>query len=223
MNGIEYPARVTLYEDGVFRWFYDMDMWRNRYMLRLLVRVLSVILLIPVAFFLLTVLNRALPPLLDGTPWRRVAFMIHDDLKVLGLVALICVGILLLALLIYAVCALVMKGNYRLYFEMDETAVTLVRSAGSMNAINALGVAATVAALAAGKPGGALRTGAMLAGANAVGTTRFDSVRRVKRYPQYDLIDLREWFGMNQIYVSGEDYPFVRDFILERVREKARR
>ena len=48
-------------------------------------------------------------------------------------------------------------------------------------------------------------------------------MRRVKQFPQYDLIDLREWFGMNQIYVDAEDYPFVRDFILERVREKARR
>ena len=30
----EYPSRVTLYDDGVYRWCYDMDMWQNRYMLR---------------------------------------------------------------------------------------------------------------------------------------------------------------------------------------------
>ena len=26
----ETPTRVTLYEDGVYRWSYDLDMWRNR-------------------------------------------------------------------------------------------------------------------------------------------------------------------------------------------------
>ena len=30
-----YPSRVTLGEDGVLRWSYDMDMWHNRYMIGL--------------------------------------------------------------------------------------------------------------------------------------------------------------------------------------------
>ena len=68
-----------------------------------------------------------------------------------------------------------------------------------------------------------MRTGAMLAGSNAVGVTRFDSVTSVKEYPEYDMIELREWFGMNQIYVNPGDYPYIRDFIMEHIREKARR
>jgi len=55
------------------------------------------------------------------------------------------------------------------------------------------------------------------------GTSRFESTRRVKTIEQYDLLELREFLGMNQIYVSKEDYEDVRNFILERVPEKARR
>lgn len=47
-------------------------------------------------------------------------------------------------------------------------------------------------------------------------------VRKALPHPDHDLIDLRQFLGMNQIYVGPEDYPFVRDFILERVRKKAR-
>ena len=37
-TGAAYPSRVTLFEDGVYRWSYDMDMWHNRYLIRLIVR-----------------------------------------------------------------------------------------------------------------------------------------------------------------------------------------
>ena len=221
MNAM-YPARVTLYEDGVYRWSYDMDMWHNTFMRNLMLKVIAVIFAFPVGFFLIMLLARVLPPVLGGHLRRVPRAMMTDMLLPLLVTLLIYAGTIGLTLLIYAISALVMHGNYHLCFEMDDSGVALVRSPGTAKTVNALGIAATAAALAAGKPGGAMRAGSIMLAANMVGTTAFRSVRRVRLYPEKDVINLSELFGMNQIYVGEWDYPFVKDFILNHVREKAR-
>lgn len=198
----EYPSRVTLYDDGVYRWSYDMDMWHNHYMLKLLMKVMGIILGAIFAIFVV---------LLGGS-----------DAKALMFVAVIMVGIVALALLIYAICALVMHGTYHMCFEMNDGAVALIQSAATRSRNDTLAVVATIAGIAAGKPGEAMRVSSTMAMANSVGNTSFSSVRRVRRHPECDVIALSELFGMNQIYVNPEDYALVCDYILERVPEKAR-
>ena len=217
-----YPEHVTLFDDGIYRWSYDMDMWHNKFMLSLIIKVMAVIFAFPAAFFLFMLLARVLPLLTQGE-LRRVPREWITGEAVPLIITLICFAAAIgVTLLVYVICAAVMHGTYRLCFEMDESAVALVRSAKAMNTVNALGTVATIAAIAAGKPGEAMRTSSMLTGANAVGTTAFTSVLRVKLHPKYDVINLHEVFSMNQIYVNEGDYPFVRDFILGHVREKAR-
>ena len=218
----EYPSEVTLYDDGVYRWRYDMDMWHNRYLLRLVLKVIALVLGVPLLFLLAMALVQTAPLLRENRPWEDLLFFMRDDMIPIAVVGGLLVGCLLLALTIYAICALVMGGSCRLRFEMDDTAVTLVRNPGTTDAINALGTVAVIAGMAAGKPGEALRAGGTLAAASSTGASRFDSTRRVKLFPDSDVIDLREWFGMNQIFVSPGDYAFVRDYILARVPEKTR-
>ena len=199
-----YPERITLFDDGVFRWHYDMDMWSNRYLLGLLMKVLGII-CAAIAVMLVVMLGPA-----SLTP------------GILFVLLLAIAGIFALALLIYWICAKVMHGVYRLYFAMDDSAVALVRPDHTQKMLDALPAIATLAGIAAGRPGEALRTGVALSAAGAAGTTFFSAVRRVRCHPECDVIDLREWFGMNQIYVNPEDYPFLRDFILEHVQDRAR-
>lgn len=178
-----YPAHVTLYEDGVYRWSYDMDMRHNTFMRNLLLKVIAVIFAFPVGFFLVMFLARVLPMIVGG-PFRRVPrAMMTDMLFPLLITLLIFAGAIGLTMLIYAISALVMHGNYHLCFEMDDSGVALVPSAG---------------------------------------VTSFSAVRHVRLYPEQDVINLLEWFGMNQIYASKSDYPFVKNFILAHVREKVR-
>ena len=219
---IDYPSEVTLYDDSVYRWRYDMDMWRNRYLLRLVLKVITLALGIPLLFVLAMALRQAFPYLREGRPWEDLRLFLRDDLIAVAVVGGLLVGCVLLTLIIYVLCALVMGGTCRLRFKMDDAAVTLVRNPGTMEAINALGTIAAIAGMAAGRPGEALRAGGTLAVANSTGTSRFESTRRVKLFPDSDVIDLREWFGMNQIFVNPGDYAFVRDYILARVPEKAR-
>ena len=201
----DYPDRVTLYDDGVYRWSYDMDMWQNRFMLRLLLKLLGII-----CGGVLILIFALLGP--EYYTPKAVAIALASA-----------AGLFALTFLIYAVCAWVMKGVYRLRFEMDENAVALVQSAATRDRNSALATVATLAGIAAGKSGEAFRLSSTLNAVNAVGTTAFSVITRVKTCPEDDVIDLREWFGMNQIYVNREDYAFVLDFIRERISEKARR
>lgn len=198
----EYPARVTLYDDGVYRWSYDMDMWHNHYMLKLLLKVMGIILGAILAVF--------------------IVLLGPSDAKALAFIAAIMAGLVVLALLIYAICALAMHGTYHLCFEMDDEAVALIQSDATRTRNETLGAVATLVGIAAGQPGQALRAGSTMALANSVGKTTFASVRRVRQHPKCDVIALSALFGMNQIYVRPEDYPLVVNYILERVPEKAR-
>lgn len=202
---MNYPARVTLFDDGIYRWSYDMDMWHNRFMLKHVLKIVSVMCVL----LFLTMLACFGPG--NITPLFA------------SLLFLIPMGALsALTLLIYLICALAMHGNYHLRFEMDENKIVLVQTAETSERNHTLASLATVAGIAAGQRNKANRVGATLRTADSVGKTAFLDITRVRLFPGDDVIDLWEWFGMNQIYVSDEDYAFVRDFILARVSDKAR-
>ncbi len=202
---MNYPDRVTRCDDGVYRWSYDMDMWHNRFMLR---HVLTIVCAMSVLLSL---------TMLAAFGFRRVSP------RFAALLFLIPAGALsALTLLIYLICALAMRGNYHLRFEMDENRIILVQTAETEERNRALATVATVAGIAAGQRNKAYRVNATLRAAGSVGTTAFADVTRVRLFPDDDVIDLWEWFGMNQIYAPREDYALVRDFILARVSEKAR-
>ncbi len=218
----ETPSRVTLYEDGVYRWSYDVDMWRNRYILNLVLKILLLMMGIPLLCVLAMLLMKLIPLLKEGLSKDRVLFFSRDDLLVFAIIGGLLAGMILLTLVIYAVAAAVMRGRYRLCYQMDESAVALVRDPGKMKAMNTFGAVVAAVGLAVGKTGDAMRLGSTLAAANSAGTSRFESIHRVRILPELDLLDLREWFSMNQVFVPKEDYAFVRDFILARLPEKAR-
>ena len=219
-----YPSRVTLFDDGIYRWSYNMDMWRNRYLLGQIIKILCIVLGIPTMFLAAIVVKNALLVLDQGTD--KIMFFIHNDLMALAVVGGIWIGCIILTLIIYAICATVMHGTWHLCFEMNESAVALIQSAATKKRNDTLTTIAAVADLVttlAGKPSNSLHTTTVgLSATNDNRITHFDAVRKARPHPEHDLIDLRGFFIMNQIYVGPEDYPFVRDFILERVREKAR-
>ena len=202
----DYPARVTRFEDGVYRWSYDMDMRRNRFMLWHVLRILAAL-----CALLCFVMQSAFG-------WGRATPMS------VALLFLIPMGALTaLTLLIYLISALAMGGKYHLQFKMDEGTIALVQSAATTERNRTLASIAVGVGMLAGQRNKAYRVGATLGAADSVGMMAFSDVTSVRLYPGDDVIALREWFGMNQLYVPGEDYAFVRDFILARIPERARK
>ena len=201
----DYPSRVTLHEDGVYRWSYDMNMWRNRFMLKHVLKILS-----------------AMCALLSFT---MLAAFGPGRLTPLGLAlvfALPAGALFAMTLLIYFICAMATRGNYHLRFEMDERTIALIPSTATKQRNHSLATIARIAGMAAGQRNKAYRVSSTLGAVGSAGKTAFADVTRIRQYPDDDVIDLREWFGMNQIYVPKEDYAFVRDFMLARIPEKAR-
>lgn len=202
---MSYPDRVTLCDDGVYRWSYDMDMWHNRFMLKHVLKILCAMCVLLFLTMLAAVGPRRVSPL-------SAALLFLIPLGVLSA----------LTLLVYLICALAMRGNYHLRFEMDENKIVLVQTAETEKRNRALTAIATVAGIAAGQRNKAYRVNATLRAAGSVGTTAFADVTHVRLFRDDDVIDLWEWFGMNQIYVPREDYARVRDFILARVSDRAK-
>lgn len=206
MSEQQFPSRVTLGEDGVYRWSYDMDMYRNHFLRNFLLKLLGAIFGAALLFFLLMISGDSRFGL-SGLLWS------------LGVYA----AVMLLAVAIYYIAAACMHGVYRLRYEMGEDAVMLVRKPSADQMYSNLALLAQVAGAVAGKSSeGARVSGAMHSAAQA-GLTYFSNVHGVGEHPKWDALNLREFLSANQIWVGPEDYAFVRDYILERVPDKAKK
>ena len=199
-----YPDRVTLGEDGVYRWTYEMDMIRDHTMINLLVKVLGIIFgAICVILLVLLAVNGLLT--LPAALWILAEPFI----------------IVLLAILIYRIIARVRGGILPMRYEMNDEAVLYVRDPRTQRVMTSAALITALTGAAAGKAAQGLASGAAIGGAAVSGLTLFREVRRVKERQEQDMIDLVTLSGGNQIRVPGEDYAFVRDHILRRVPEKA--
>ena len=202
----KFTNRVTLYEDGCYRWYYDMDMRTNRCLLNVLMKVMGGVMagICIVTLVLFSQSSRFTP---------GVAAVIIGS----------CGGMVLLTWLGYWLAALIMGFNYRVHFEMTEETIALVRKHSTQTMMRGMAVAATIAGLVTAGGGAALRTGAALNSAASSGFTWFTNVRGMKAHPEWDSVNLREFMGGNQIWIPAEDYDFVKEFIWTHIPEKARR
>ena len=203
MSEPNFTSRVTLDEDGAYRWYYDLDMYRNRYLLSALLKVSGAI--CAGIYFLLVLLIDDRGPLVTGEPW--------ESLREPVLLLLPFLGVMLLVVLGYYLAAVIKHGGYRLQFEMTEERIRLVRKASTQEFMN---TAADIMSLLNTQKGRALQNAA------GSGNTKFSDVRGVTENRKHDAINLREPMGANQIMIHEEDYEFVRDFILSHVPEETR-
>ena len=199
-----YTDRVTLCDDGVYRWYYDMDMYKNKSMLWMLLRINLFIML---------------GASMGGA--GLVGLVKHDfkDPMVRGILA---VGLALLVLMSvlyvigFYIAAAVKRGNYRLHFDMREDCLELVWSPGVKQTFD---TGKKVLALAGNALGSRRVRGRYRPSLNEVSNVAFSSVFRHRSYPQWDMIDLYVPGGKFQVYVAGEDFERVERFILERIRK----
>ena len=205
MDESMYPERVTLGEDQVYRWSYDMDMYRNHYLRNVLLKVFGAICLVSWAFLLFLFAK-------DGRLSLSIVFI---TLLIFG-------GFMLLVLAGYYLAAVIMRGQYHLRFEMNDEAVLLVRKESTERMMQNMALITMMAGRAAGKPVRGLASGAAIQTGAASGRTFFREVRSMKERPRYDAFNLRSLTGGNQIWVGPEDYAFVRDYVRSRIPEKAR-
>ena len=188
---------ITLGADGVYRWTYEMSMFRDPTLFVLIMKVLLIAVAIVFLFNLC----------LEGCEGHLNAETLAFDFKILGIGIL---GIAVLAALGYLLYAAIMGGKYIVDFAMDEKGILHAQTPAQ--AKKARKLAAVTAAVGAAT--GRLSTVAI--GINASRTemyTEFSRVKKVLAQPRRGVIKLNETLNHNQVYAHPEDFDFVLSYI----------
>ncbi|MBQ6373059.1 MAG: hypothetical protein IJJ45_01085 [Clostridia bacterium] len=202
-----YTSRVTLDDDGVYRWYYDMDMYENRSMLYMLEKInLFTFLGVSLGGALFTgLISRDF-----SDPFVRGIFLTG-----LALGALMAV----LYLVGFYIAAWIKGGRYRIRYAMREDGIGIVWSDPVKQGFR---VGRDSMRLFGSLVGSRRVRGRWRPTLDEVSNVTFASITRFKRHRDWDMIDLSLIGGKFQVYAQFDDIDFVEDFILERIPERAR-
>ncbi len=184
--------------DGVYRWVYELNLYKNFTILFLIWKIFGFILLGMWLFMVLIELfddGLSLESLTELT----VGFLLFS------------LGFFVLCLLGYLVYALLMGGKYCVLFEMNEQGINHIQMKHQVKKVEAISILTMLVGAMAGRPG-VVGTG-MLAGARTSLYSQFSEVKSVEAFPGQNLIKLNGSLKKNQVYAEREDYDFVLDFI----------
>ena len=200
--------RVTQGDDGIYRWYYDMDMYENKSMLYMLLRINLFI-------FLGVIAGGAL---LVGLVQRDFGAPMVRGVAAVGLIMWAAMSVMYV--IGFYIAARIKGGRYRIRFNMREDGIALVWS----GAVKQGEKISRAALRLAGSIAGSRRLGGRWRPTlDEVSDIAFSSVTRMKSHPRWDMIDLSMPGGKFQVYAKGVDFTYVEAFIRERVPEHARK
>jgi hypothetical protein len=199
---------ITLGVDGVMRWVFELNMWKNPTLVITIWKLLLLAALVPAL----------LVGLLRWVDGDGLAAALATFLQVGGLVAAVVTVLMLLA---YPLVALLNGGRYCVIFEMDQRGIRHIHMQRQFRRSQAL---AALTVLAGAVAGNAQTAGAgLLAGARRSLYTAFRDVRRIEPHPGRQVIHLATRLTRNQVYAAPEDFDFVLHHIAAQCKPAVRR
>jgi hypothetical protein len=193
---------VVMGKDGVLRWVYEMNMWKNPTLVITIWKVLLLAALAPalLVFFL---------NLGDGIGSAFLAFV-----KIMGIVAGIVTGLMLLA---YPLVAIMNGGLYCVIFEMDDKSVKHIQMQKQFQKNQLLSM---VVILAGVMTGNIQATAAgMLAGSKQSTLSSFEKVKSITVNEKRHVIYVNEKLTHNQVYADAGDFEFIKNTIISRCKK----
>ena len=191
--------RVTKREDGIYCWYYELDMFHNLTILMVVLKIVLWICLMMMAFAII----------ISGGDTGAVSG------SFMGFVGLVCLGMILLTVVIYYITALLMHGRYRMNFAMNEKTIGLYYSERTLKLMGTLASATSAAGRISGRSSRASRLGGQIRRMQDNAILNLGTLRQMSLDPEHDLINLREVLVIHHmIFVRKEDYDFVRDWII---------
>ena len=190
-----YTGKVTLCDDGKYRWVYEVNLLKNPMFFWLIYKI----------FLLILLGGFAIMGIADLANWG--AEKVVQNLPFCGYALAGMTAVVVLGYLIYAA---IMGGKYIVTFEMDEKGFCHRQIDAQAEKARKIG-AATMLAGGASKNAGMIGVG--IAAQRTEMYTEFSKVRKVKAYPARHTIKVREGLEHNQIYAAKEDFPFVLEYI----------
>ena len=187
--------------NGVYRWTYELNMYRNPTVLITTLKLLSLTCGIVWLFLVLV---------LVGDP----GFWWDGFLSLTMVFSLLILAFLVLGTMAHYLNAFIQGGRYSVVFEMDEKGVKHKVHARQLKRAKVIAVLAALMGLLARKP--AIISAGILAGSRASLYSDFASVKKITAVKARNVIYLDARLNHNQIYVDDEDFDEVYDFIAAR-------
>ena len=185
-------------DDGKYRWTYEMSLFKNP----------TIFILVWKIFFFIILGIFAFMVILDVIDWGGFdGERFLGTLKIMGWFLL---GMTVLVGVSYLIYAAVMGGKYVVEFEMDERGISHRQIPAQAEKAGKIGQAAVAAGLGTGRLSA---VGAGMSAQRSEMYSEFARVRKVRAYPQRNLIKVNERLNHNQVYVGREHFDFVESFI----------
>lgn len=190
--------------NGVFRWAYEMNMWKNPTLLITAWKVMFLAALFPALLMFILAL-------VDGD---GIVAALDVFIRVLGIVFAIVTGLLLLA---YPLVAFINGGKYCVVFEMDDYRVKHIQMQKQFKKSQVLSMIVVLAGALAKNPQAA--GAGLLAGSKQSLLSNFDQVKTIVVKEKRNVIYLNENLTRNQVYADTADFAFIRDHIISRCKK----
>ena len=195
-----------LCDDGVYRWVYVYDLWKNY----------TVILEIEKIFILTAMVIMIIQGLL-GIREKGIVKRLISAAQEAGVILAVMTGLLLIS---YPIYGLLSKGKYCVLFEMDDRSIMHTRMEKEVKReelVEWLWAANEIL------DSRLLSTGLSIATASEASIeTVFADVRKVTVSRKGKTITLRCRITRNQVYVPDDEFEFIKDFILEKCPKNVR-
>lgn len=194
----EIGNRVTLCQDGKYRWVYEVNMLTNYSILFDVWKVFGITIVILVVLF-------------------SIIFLFTGELNLDTIIGMgkgiVCAaGVLgVLSIIGYLVYAAMSGWKYVVLFIMDEKEVTHQQMPRAVKKAQIIGALTVLAGLASGRPG-VVGTG-ILSQSRSSMTSTLANVQRLIPSRRMNLIKVNQTLSKNRVYVGDEDFDFVYDFL----------
>ena len=202
VTGEKVTENIYLCPDGVYRWFYQLNMLKNPTILFTVWKVLGIAFGVLALFTLIVDL------------FQGVVTSVSDIQPAMKVILILVPVFLVLSIIAYLIVAWTFGWKYIVLFEMTDTYVKHIPTPKQFKKAQALNWLTVVAGALAHKP--TVMGAGMLAGAKSASTSIFKDVEFIRIRRNRNTIHVDQLLDKNQVYVEDADFDFVAKFIKDR-------
>ena len=201
---IKIDEKVTQYEDGVYRWIYELNPKKNNTIANTVFIAVGLSILVPlIILFIVFAIN------------GQFMAAVKDMLPIFLLVGLV---VTIITVIAYHGVNAYYGGSYTYVYEMDDEKISMRFYDDDAKKSENIGKASLLIGSLT-RNLGLVGNGMYMAG-NYGGESFFNKVYKVRTNPEKDLITITSFMLVNMIFVRSEDYQFVLDFINRHIADK---
>ncbi|MEA1975450.1 MAG: hypothetical protein U9N10_07870 [Bacillota bacterium] len=199
-SNLKFSPAIKIGKDGVIRWVYEVNMWKNPVILITITKVVVLCSMFPALLV-------SVGTLFDGD---GLLLAITLFIKTTALVTAILGGLMIIT---YPIMIIINGGKYCVVFEMDEKGINHIQMQKQFKKNQTI----SMITILAGTLSGNVQTTAagLLSGSKQNLYCSFSKVKTVTINKKRHVIYVNETLNRNQVYVDTADFDLVKDYIIK--------